>query len=48
MLSDRKGEKLMGKFRKHIKYYVIITGEGHYNAMYDKSAYEFEYTDGTM
>ena len=47
MLPDRKGDKLMEKFRKLIKYDDIITGEDRYNAMHDKSEYEVEYTDGT-
>ena len=47
MLPDQKGEKLMGKFRNHIKYYDTSTGEVHHNVMHDKSVYEFEYTDGT-
>ena len=47
MLPDWKGEKLMGKFRKHIKYDDICTGELHYNAMHDKYVYEADYHDGT-
>ena len=42
-----KGDKLMGKVRKRFRYDDIITGEGNYNAMYDKSLYEVEYPDGT-
>ena len=47
MLPDCKGEKLMGKPRKQIKYYDIITGGVHYNSMHNNSVYEFEYTGGT-
>ena len=46
MLSDRKGEKIMEKVRKNIKYDDISTGEDPYNTMYDKSAYEAKYPDG--
>ena len=37
----------MGKVRKRIKYDDIITGEGYYDAMHDKHAYEDKYPDGT-
>ena len=47
MLPDWKGEKLMGKFRKRVRYDDTSTGEGNYNAMHDKSLYEVEYPDGT-
>ena len=47
LLPDRKGEKLMGKVRKRVRYDDIITGEGNYNAIHDKPLYEFEYPDGT-
>ena len=47
MLPDQKGEKLMGKFRNHIKYYDTSTGEVHHNGMHDNSVYGVEYTDGT-
>ena len=47
MLSDHKGDKLMGKVRNHIKYNEIITGEGHYYAIHDKSVFEVEYPGGT-
>ena len=46
MLPDRKGEKLMRKFRKHIKYDDIITGEIHYNGMHKKSVCGVYHTDG--
>ena len=46
MIRDRKGEKLMVKVRKRIKYDVIRTGEVNYNAMHYKSLYEVDYTDG--
>ena len=38
----------MEKIRKHIQYDDIGTGKGHYNTMYGKSVYEFEYPDGKM
>ena len=47
VLPDRKGEKIMGKFRKCVRYDDTSTGEGNYNAMDDKSLYEVEYPDGT-
>ena len=48
MLPDWKGEKLMVKVSKCIKYDDINTGEGNYNAMYGYSVYEFNNCDGTM
>ena len=48
VLPDRKGEIRMEKVSKRIKYDDIITGEGKYNVMHDKSVYEVDYTDGTM
>ena len=47
MLPGCKGEKLMVKVRKSIKYDDKTTGEVHYNSMQDKSVYEVEYHDGT-
>ena len=47
MLPDCKGEKLMGKVRKRVRYYDTSTGGGDYNAIHDKSLYEVEYPDGT-
>ena len=47
VVPDRKGEKLMGKARKGVRYDDTSTGEGNYNAMNYKSLYEVEYTDGT-
>ena len=47
MIPDRKGEKLMGKVIKRVKYDDSSTGEGNYNTMYDKSLYEFEHPDRT-
>ena len=47
MLPDQKGDKLMGKFSKRVRYNYTITGEGNYNAMHNKSLYEVEYPDGT-
>ena len=46
MLHDRKGEKIIGKFIKHVRYDDTGTGEGNYNVMHDKSLYEVEYPDG--
>ena len=37
VLPDQKGDKLMIKVRKRIKYDVIIIEEGHYNPMNEKS-----------
>ena len=48
MLPDRKGEKLMLKFRKRIKYDKISTGEGHYNSIHNNYVYKVEYPDGTI
>ena len=47
MLPDWKGEKLMGKVRKRVRYDDTITGEGNYIAMHEKYLYEVEYPDGT-
>ena len=47
MLPDQKIEKRMVKSKKRIKYYDIITGEGHYNDMTEKYVYVVEYPDGT-
>ena len=47
VLPDRKGEKLIGKFRKRVKYDYSITGKVNYNPMHDKFLYEVEYPDGT-
>ena len=47
MLPDWKGEKLMGKVRKCVRYDDTSTGEENYNVMHDNSLYEIEYTDGT-
>ena len=48
VLPYQKGGKLMVKFKKRVKCYDSVTGEGNYNPMYDKSLYEVEYPDGTM
>ena len=45
VLPDRKGDKLMGKFRKRVKYDDTSKGKGNHNAMHDKSLYEVEYPD---
>ena len=47
VLPDRKGEKLIGKVRKRVRYDDASKGEGNYNAMNDKYLYEVEYTDGS-
>ena len=47
LLTDQKGEKLMGTVSQRIKYDAIITGEVHYNVIQEKSVYEVEYPDGT-
>ena len=46
MLTDLKGEKIIRKLRKCIKYNDISTKEGHYNAMHDKYMCNIEYTGG--
>ena len=45
VLTDWKGDKLMRKLMKHIKYDEIITGEDKYNSKHDKYVYEVKYTD---
>ena len=45
MLPYRKGEKLMEKVRKRVRYDDSSIGEGTYNAIHDKSLYEVEYPD---
>ena len=40
VLPDQKGEKLMGKVRKRVRYDDTSTGEGNYNSMHDKYLYE--------
>ena len=47
VLPDRKGEKLMGKVRKRVRYDDTSTGEVNYNAMHDNDLYEVKYPDGT-
>ena len=39
VLSDRKGDKLMGKVRKHVRYDETSTGKGNYNDMHDRYLY---------
>ena len=39
VLPDRKGDKLMGKVRKHVRYDETSTGKGNYNEMHDKYLY---------
>ena len=39
VLPDLKSEKIMGKYRKRIKYDDISTEEGHYNSMHKNSLY---------
>ena len=48
MIPDCKGEKLMVKVRKCIKYYHIITEEGYYNSIHNKSVYEVKYLYGMV
>ena len=45
VIPDSKGEKLIVKIGKHIKYDVINTGEGHYNSMHYNYVYELYYPD---
>ena len=40
VISDQKGERLMGKVRKSIQYDDKRTGEVHYNAIHNTSVYE--------
>ena len=47
MLPDSKGDKLMGKVGKYVRYDDISIGEGNYNDVHDKSLYEVEYPDVT-
>ena len=47
LIPDRKGERLMEKVEKCVRYDDTSTGEGNYNTMHDKSLYEVEYPDGT-
>ena len=46
MLPDRKGEKLIGKVIKRVRYDDTVAGEGNYNSMHGNSLYEAEYPDG--
>ena len=39
VIPYRKGDKLMGKARKRVRYDDTSTGEGNYNAVRDKSLY---------
>ena len=48
MIPDLKVEKLMGKFRKRVRYDDTRKGEVNYNAMHDKYLYKVEFPDGTM
>ena len=47
VITDRNGEKLMGKVSKCVRYDDTSTGKGNYNALHDKSLYEVEYPDET-
>ena len=47
MLPNWKGQKLVGKGRKCVRYDDISTGECNHNDMNDKYLYEVEYPDGT-
>ena len=46
MIHVRKGEKLIWKASKRVRYDDTSTGEGNYNSMHDKYLYEVEYSDG--
>ena len=48
MIPDRKGEKILGKIRKRVRYDVTSTGKDNYNTMHDKYLYEVEHPDVTM
>ena len=39
VLPDRKGDKIMEKVRKRVRYYETSTGKGNYKAMHDKYLY---------
>ena len=47
MIPDWKGDKLMGKVRKRVRYDETSTGEGNYNYMHDNYLCEVKYPDGT-
>ena len=47
VLTDRKGEKLLGKVRKCIKYDDTITKYVHCHSMNDKYVHGVYYHDGT-
>ena len=47
MLPDCKGDRIVGKARKHVRYYEKSTGGGNYNAMHENSLYKVECTDVT-
>ena len=46
VLPDFKGEKLMRKVRKGVRYDDKSTGKDNSNAMHDKYLYQVEYPDG--
>ena len=46
VLPDRKGEKLIGKVSKRVRYDDTVAGEGNYNSMHGNSLYEAEYPYG--
>ena len=48
MIPDWKGEKIMKKARKHVRYDDTGKSKGNYNSIHDKYLYEVEYPDGTM
>ena len=35
VLHDRKGEKMIGNVKKHVRYDETSTGKGNYNAIHD-------------
>ena len=47
VLTYWKGDKIIDKSRKRVRYDDTSTGEGNYNAMHEKILYGVEYTDGT-
>ena len=47
VLPDWKGDKLIVKFRKSIKYDNISKVKGHYNSVHEQFIYTVKYPDGT-
>ena len=46
-LPDKKGDKIIVKFSKRIKYDYSSIDKGNYNPMHNKSLYKVEYPDET-